>query len=251
MKPILNVYALPRYVEPVELAGGTVVVIDVLRASTTIIYALDAGAREVVPCLEIADAQKLADQLPTDEIVLGGEREGVLIDGFDLGNSPEDYTPDRVEGKTVIFTTTNGTRAMIHARMADEVLVGAFVNAGAIVDRLVDREKVSILCAGTDGRISEDDAMVAGLLVDRLQRRGGMVYQQNAQAITAREFWMNAFALPQADTSPNARRVNNWRASKCTQSLRPAANSTVSQRETPFSLRSWTRSRTARSPFPS
>jgi len=198
MKPILNVYALPRYVEPVELAGGTVVVIDVLRASTTIIYALDAGAREVVPCLEIADARKLAEQLPFDEIVLGGEREGILIDGFDLGNSPEDYTPDRVEGKTVIFTTTNGTRAMIHARMADEVLIGAFVNAGAIVDRLMNREKVCIVCAGTDGRISEDDALVAGLLVDRLQRRGGIVYQQNAQAITAREFWLNAFALPQA-----------------------------------------------------
>ena len=198
MKPILNVYALPRYVEPVELAGGTVVVIDVLRASTTIIYALDAGAREVIPCLEVADAQNLAEQLPTDELVLGGERDGVLIEGFDLGNSPEDYTPDRVDGKTVIFTTTNGTRAMIHARLADEVLIGSFVNAAAIVDRLVDREKVSILCAGTDGRISEDDVIVAGLLVDRLQRRGGMVYQQNAQALTAREFWLNAFALPQA-----------------------------------------------------
>jgi 2-phosphosulfolactate phosphatase len=198
MKPTLNVYALPRLVEPEELIGGTAVVIDVLRAATTIAYALDAGANEVIPCLEVADALALAEQLPADQIVLGGEREGVPIDGFQLGNSPEEYTPDRVGGKMVIFTTTNGTRTMIHARQADEVLVASFVNASAIVRRLIDREHVHILCAGTDGKISEDDVLMAGLLVDRLQRQGGLAYQQNGQAITARETWLNKFALPQS-----------------------------------------------------
>ena len=129
MKPTLSVYALPRLVEPEELAGGAAVVIDVLRAATTIAYALAAGAAQIIPCREISDALALADRFPPDEIVLGGERNGLPIDGFQLGNSPEEYSADRVAGKTVIFTTTNGTRAMAHARAADEVLVAAFVDA--------------------------------------------------------------------------------------------------------------------------
>jgi 2-phosphosulfolactate phosphatase len=198
MKPTLNVFALPQFVAPNELAGSTTVVIDVLRASTTIAYALAAGAEEIVPCLEIGDALKLAERYPQDEVILGGEREGVPIDGFQLGNSPDEYSPYRVGGKTVIFTTTNGTRAMLHAKAADEVLIASLVNATAVARRLYDREHVNILCAGTNGNLSQDDTLVAGMLVERLQREGGMVYQQNAQAITSREFWLHSFALPQA-----------------------------------------------------
>lgn len=198
MKPILNVYALPNLVAAEELAGGSAVVIDVLRATTTIAYALDAGAKEVLPCLAISDALALAKQFPTDQVVLGGERDGATIDGFDLGNSPDEYTPDRVENKSIVFTTTNGTRAINHARAADEVLLAAFVNADAIVRHLYDRERVHIICAGTDGRISDEDVLLAGMLVERLQREGGMVYQQNGQAMTAREMWLNTFSLPQS-----------------------------------------------------
>ncbi len=198
VKPTLNVYALPRFVDPQDLAGGTAVVIDVLRAATTIVYALAAGAKQIIPCLEISDALALAAHFPADEVLLGGEREGLPIEGFQLGNSPEEYSPEQVGGKTIIFTTTNGTRAMARAEKADEILVAAFVNASAVVRRLFDREYVNILCAGTDGRISRDDVLLAGLLVERLLREGGMVYQQNGQAITAREAWLNAFALPQA-----------------------------------------------------
>jgi 2-phosphosulfolactate phosphatase len=198
MQLTLNVYALPKFVEPEELAGSTAVVIDVLRASTTIVYALEAGARQVIPCLEIADALALAEQLAAEDVVLGGERRGLAIDGFQLGNSPEEYSADRVEGKTVILTTTNGTRALVHARQAGRVLVASFVNAAAIVAKLLDGEKISLLCAGTDGLISDDDVLLAGMLVDRLQRQAGMVYRQNAQAMTARESWLNTFALPHA-----------------------------------------------------
>ena len=135
---------------------------------------------------------------PPRDVVLGGEREGLPIEGFPLGNSPEEYTRRRVGGKTLLFTTTNGTRAMIHARQADEVLVAAFVNVQAVLGRLFDRQRVHIVCAGTDGKIGHDDVLLAGMLVERLQREGGMVYHQNAQAITARELWLNSFALPQA-----------------------------------------------------
>ena len=196
MNPTLNVYALPRFVDPSEMAGGTAVVIDVLRATTTIIHALAAGAEEVLPCLEISEARPRPSSFPTENILLGGERQGTPIEGFDLGNSPEEYMPKRVAGKKVIFTTSNGTGAMIHAQCADEILLAAFVNASAVARRLFDRERVNILCAGTDGKISHDDVLMAGMLVERLQREGGMVYQQNGQAITARETWLRAFALP-------------------------------------------------------
>src|SRR5687768_3032349 len=124
MPRTLDVHFLPELTSPEELAGGVVVVIDVLRASTTITYALAAGARELIPCLEIDDARAAATKLPPAQVVLGGERQGLPIAGFDLGNSPRDYTPERVGGKTVVFTTTNGTKAMLQCRQAARVLIG-------------------------------------------------------------------------------------------------------------------------------
>ena len=162
-------------------------------------HRLRAGRRhkEIIPCLEVADARAAAEQFPAEGVLLGGEREGLPIEGFQLGNSPEKYTPERVGGKTVIFTTTNGTRAMNHARQADEIIIAAFVNAGGGPPAVRPRAG-RYPCAGTDGRIGQDDVLLAGLLVERLEREGGMVDQQNTQAITAREFWLNSFALPQA-----------------------------------------------------
>lgn len=198
MPHVLNVYALPKYVASEELAGGTVVVIDVLRASTTIVHALEAGATEVIPCQEVEEARAVAGRMPGDGVVLGGERGGLPIDGFDLGNSPREYLPDRVEGKTVVFTTTNGTRAMLHARQADRVLIGAFVNAAALIEQLVGQQQIHLLCAGTRDQIGRDDVLLAGMLVDRIGRQGEQIYQQNAQALTARETWLHSFALPRA-----------------------------------------------------
>ena len=160
----LSVHFLPSLTTPEELAGGTVVVIDVLRASTTIIHALAAGAKEVIPCLEVEEARAVAAKYPRDTVVLGGERAGLKIDGFDLGNSPREYTPERVGGKTVVFTTTNGTRAMQMCRLAKRVLVGAFVNAESVADKLGDTSNIHLLCAGTDGKVSAEDSAAAGTI---------------------------------------------------------------------------------------
>ncbi len=197
MPPLLHVYALPQVAQPEEMTDGTVVVIDVLRAATTICHALEAGAAEVIPCVEVEEARAAAASLP-GEVVLGGEREGLPIEGFDLGNSPREYTPERVAGKTLVFTTSNGTRALHHARMAESIFLGAFVNAAALVERLLGREHIYLLCSGTHGQYSEDDILLAGLLVERLQRAGGCHYAQNAQAVTAREYWLSSFPEPQA-----------------------------------------------------
>jgi len=198
LAPMLNVYALPTLVAPEALAGGTAVVIDVLRASTTIVYALEAGATQVIPCLEVEDARAAAAGLPPGEVVLGGERRGLPIDGFDLGNSPAEYTPDRVGGRTVVFTTTNGTRAILGCRSADRVLIGAFANASAVCRQLAGIERIHLVCAGTDGEFSRDDVLLAGLLVERIVRQVGVPYQLNAQALTARKNWRSSFALPLA-----------------------------------------------------
>jgi 2-phosphosulfolactate phosphatase len=198
MPGTLNVYALPKFVEPEELLGGSAVVIDVLRSTTTIVHALAAGALEVIPCAEVEEARAVACQFPSDRVVLGGERGGLPVKGFDLGNSPEDYTADRLRGKTLVITTTNGTRAMAHAQSASQIFLGAFVNVSALCEQLQRRQAIHVLCSGTDGQSSDDDILLAGLLVDRLQRRDGLGYRLNAQAITAQEMWLHTFALPLA-----------------------------------------------------
>ncbi|NUQ62160.1 MAG: 2-phosphosulfolactate phosphatase [Pirellulales bacterium] len=196
MKYQLNVYALPTLVAPEELSGSTAVVIDILRASTTMIYALEAGAQEIVPCLEVEEAREAAAGFPPGEAVLGGERKGMLIEGFDLANSPTEYTPASVGGRTVVFTTTNGTRALLRCRQAADVYIGAFVNATAVARRILGQEQIHLVCAGTAGQYSRDDVLFAGLLVDRIQRLAGLPYQLNAQALTARENWVSSFSVP-------------------------------------------------------
>jgi 2-phosphosulfolactate phosphatase len=191
----IHIYALPKFADPDALAGGTAVVIDVLRATTTIIHALQAGAKTVIPCLEIDEARRIAAGFSPDEKILGGERHGLLIEGFDLGNSPEDYTPERVRGKTVVFTTTNGTKALLHAKKAKQILLGAFVNASAVAQHLIGQEDVHILCAGTDGQPTDEDIMLAGMLAEKLQRQGGAQYKLNDQAIAACELWRHTLEI--------------------------------------------------------
>ena len=188
----LSVHFLPLLVAPDRLAGAAVVVIDVLRASTTICHALAAGAKAVVPCLEIDDALSAAASFPRDEIVLGGERGGLSIDGFDLGNSPAEYTPASVGDKTVIFTTTNGTAALQHARRANRICIGAFVNAAAVVRKLRIEDEVHFLCAGTRGEITREDVLLAGRLAQGLLDVWlGSVYESSSATAPSREITLN------------------------------------------------------------
>jgi 2-phosphosulfolactate phosphatase len=185
----VRVHLLPDLVEPSALAGRTVVVIDVLRATTTICHALSAGAASVVPCLEIDEARQRARQV-SGLVALGGERKGLKIEGFDLGNSPTEYTNETVGGRTVVFTTTNGTRAMHRAAQAAEILIGAFVNRAALVRELRTRPRVDLLCAGTFGAITAEDCLLAGAVVDGLaEPRAEVPTDLNDQARLARDAW--------------------------------------------------------------
>jgi len=146
---------------------GAAVVIDVLRATTVITQAIRSGAAEVVVCGEIDEAFAIAEHRDPRPL-LCGERACKPIAGFDLGNSPSEYTPERVAGKRLVMTTTNGTRAAIAAAGFDPILAASFNNLSAVVDSLAGQCEVSILCAGTDGVETEEDILLAGAIIDRL-----------------------------------------------------------------------------------
>lgn len=149
-----------------------VVVIDTLRASTTIISALLAGAREVIPVDDVEHAVAAAEGLGSERTLLGGERHGVRINGFHLGNSPLEYTPEVVEGKTILLTTTNGTRAFRAASAAHTLLCGTLLNAEQIAEFCCDLDRnLTLLCAGTHGGFSMDDALAAGAIINSLRQR--------------------------------------------------------------------------------
>lgn len=186
---ILNVHCLPRDVAEEALVGSTVVVIDLLRATSTICQALASGAREVIPFLEVEEAVTAAEAAGRPEVVLGGERKGGKIPGFDLGNSPCEYSRGAVSGRQVFFTTTNGTRALHHARLARRILVGAFVNLSAVVASVRDEPHVDILCAGTGGSETREDILAAGAIASRLAQCWGQSCEVNHAAFSAREEW--------------------------------------------------------------
>jgi len=163
------------------------VVIDVLRATSVFTYATRSGVREVVPVLDVETALRLKLNYPPEKVLLGGERQGLPIKGFDLGNSPQHYTPDKVSGKTLIFTTTNGTVAMYAASAARLIYIASFLNAAAVVECLQNEDNITIICAGTNGKETEEDLLLAGCLTFRLTQRRN--YQLNKAAERAACLW--------------------------------------------------------------
>jgi 2-phosphosulfolactate phosphatase len=158
-----------------DLSNTVCVVFDVLRATSTMVTALANGASRIVPVLEISDALAWQKQEPT--ALLAGERDGLRIRadrtggvGFDLGNSPREFTAEKVAGRTIVMTTTNGTRALRACAGAREVLLGAFLNLGSTITHLQAGmpRKLLLICAGTREEASFEDALGAGALADAL-----------------------------------------------------------------------------------
>lgn len=153
-----------------QLKGKHVVVIDVLRASSTIVHAYENGVERIIPVAEVEDATKLVPTLERKKTLLGGERDGKRIDGFDLGNSPFEYTSKVLEGKTLIFCTSNGTKAVARSAAAAQIAVACFLNMSAVVDHLLSSRSrnVAVLCAGNAGQLSLEDFVCGGMIIDRL-----------------------------------------------------------------------------------
>ncbi len=159
----------PANFDELYFTGKTTVVIDVLRATTTIVAALNNGAREVIPVATVDFAMKVSGNIFSGMTLLGGERNTKRIEGFNLGNSPLEYTESVVGGKTVILYTTNGTRAIVKAKFSENLLICSFNNLAAISKYLIKLNKdVEIICSGTNGFFSLEDSVCAGKLISEL-----------------------------------------------------------------------------------
>jgi 2-phosphosulfolactate phosphatase len=168
-------------------AAATGIVIDVIRATSTICQALASGYARVLCASEIDEARAVRAEL--GDGVLGGERNNVVIDGFDLGNSPREYLEPRAE--TLVLTTTNGTRAIVSAAArCERVFVGSLLNLSAVVEGARDaREDVIVVCAGVQGALALDDSFVAGRIVDLI---GAERTDAAEAAVRLAESWSSA-----------------------------------------------------------
>jgi 2-phosphosulfolactate phosphatase len=171
----LNVFFGPHEVAPGDTAGRLVAVIDVLRASTSIAAALANGARAVVPLDTSEEVVTRAKTFARSEVRLAGEQKMLPIPGFDLGNSPAEFTPAAVGGKTVLICTTNGTRALTAVQGARDVVVASYVNLTAVLalvrTALRGGTDVAVICAGRSRQFSLEDAACAGRYVHNVARR--------------------------------------------------------------------------------
>ena len=165
----VDVYLAPSELTPAALDGRVVAVIDVLRATTTIAAALHAGARTVVPFIETEDAVRAAKQFERGEVTLAGERNMVAIPGFQLGNSPLEFSSATVRDRTVMLTTTNGTRALLASEDARAVYAASYANFTVTADRLraalAAGHPLAIVCAASEGVVALEDAGCAGRFV--------------------------------------------------------------------------------------
>ena len=167
----VDVYNYSNKLNDHRISNSTVVVVDVLRATTSIIWAIKNGAEKVVPAQDPGEAAAMAIKLGSRECVLAGERGGVKMPGFHLGNTPMDFTGDIVSDKTVIISTTNGTEAICGVRSAKNVLIGAMINRTAVAKSAVEfGNDIIIMCAGTEGQLSADDVCAAGAIVEAVSR---------------------------------------------------------------------------------
>lgn len=157
------------YIRKDIIENKVVVVIDMLRATSVITTALMNGCKKVIPTLTIEEALKLRASIGDKDCILGGERNALKIDDFDLSNSPLEYTKEVVEGKTIVITTTNGTRTLTSCLEAKRIFVACMLNASAIAEKLLSlNEDVVIVNAGTNGQFSMDDFICSGVIIKAL-----------------------------------------------------------------------------------
>lgn len=170
----LDVYFTPAEMAGLEPGGGAAVVVDVLRATSTIVEALANGARAVFPVATADDAARIAQNIGRDSVLLCGERRSLPIEGFDLGNAPPEFTRDVVKDKSLVMTTTNGTRAFLAVAErrgpkaesdSGGILAASFLNLTAVTEALAGAGvDVAIICAGREGRFALEDAVCAGAI---------------------------------------------------------------------------------------
>lgn len=162
----IDVIISAEHIKEENLKDKIVVIIDVLRATSVMVTALNNGCKRIIPVKEVQHAIEIAKQDKKNN-VLGGERDGIKIHGFHFSNSPLDYTREAVEDKTVIMTTTNGTRAIKNSEGAEVIIIGAMINGRAVANKLIELNKdIVFVNAGTYGEFSMDDFITCGYIIN-------------------------------------------------------------------------------------
>jgi 2-phosphosulfolactate phosphatase len=182
-----NVLFSPVITDELYFTGKTVVVIDVLRASTTIIAALQNGAKEIIPVATVEFAVKISGGMFGGQTLLGGERNTKKVEGFALGNSPLEYTPDIVSGKTIILYTTNGSRAIVKAKFSENLFICSYSNLSAVAKQILKLGKdFEVLCAGKSNSFSLEDSVCAGRLIkELLSKKKDIEISDTARAVVS------------------------------------------------------------------
>lgn len=168
----------------------TVVVIDVLRATSVVITALKNGAKEVLPTVTIEEANIVSQSLKPGSFLVCGERNAKKIESFNMGNSPLEYSPEKVKNKTIILSTTNGTRALHASGSAKDVFIGAFLNVKAVVKKVKNCDTLVLACSGTNNKFSLDDGMCAALIIDELSKDNNILLDDLGMTLV--QNWRNS-----------------------------------------------------------
>ena len=168
MSRSIEVCLTPALLNLYDTRNSIVVVIDVLRATSSIVYGIDNGAEAIIPVAQVEDCLNYADK----GFLLAAERNGEVVEGYNFGNSPFSYIADKVKGKTVVLTTTNGTKALHMAReQAHQVVIGSFLNLKSLSNWLKTQDKdVLLLCAGWKDKFNLEDTLFAGAVVNELRK---------------------------------------------------------------------------------
>ncbi len=195
----LDVLFSPVQADELFFTGKTTVVIDVLRASSTIIAALSNGAKEIVPVGTVEFAVKVSGGIFGGQTLLGGERNTKKIEGFALGNSPSEYTKEIVSGKSIVFYSTNGSRAIVKAKYSANLFICSFNNLKVLAEHLVNlNEDVVILCSGNNNFFSLEDSVCAGMLVSELSshnKNAGLNDASNSASALFKSFGKNILKM--------------------------------------------------------
>ena len=167
--PHLNTVLSPSLLNLYDLSNNIVVIIDVLRATSTIATALYNGAREIIPVESVAECIKLGKQM---DVITAGERDGQIAEGLQYGNTPFQYDEDFIKDKILVLTTTNGTKLlhMALAANAEEIVTGAFCNLSAVSDYLIKQNKnVTLACAAWKNKVNLEDTLLAGAIINNIK----------------------------------------------------------------------------------
>ena len=155
-----------------KLEHKIVLVIDMFRATSVIVTALNNGCKKIIPLLTVEEAFKMAENIGREKCILGGERRATKIEGFDISNSPLEYSKEIVHDRTIIMTTTNGTKALTACENADKIFIGSMINGLAVAKKLISLNKDAVIVnAGTNGNFSMDDFICSGYIINEMMKR--------------------------------------------------------------------------------